>query len=116
MVAVMAPTNAKYVVREGKFGQGPEVKMGFIRHEDKDYPVHILTPDIPSYFKQRDFIMKEINLQFMPACHIGKLSEIPQKFLASADWTPVLFLRDSMAAPPIPLRTIVSDLNTKDKN
>jgi hypothetical protein len=107
VVVVLAPKGARYRVRTGRDRiSGNELHVGFMTVEDREIGLQVLKPVVDSYFEQTK-LCDANRIRLVDPVHIGKLSEIPQAYLAAEDLLPMIFLRDNMSDEYLNLRGAV---------
>lgn len=115
VVVVMVPNEAKLVVRECSEGPFKGVRMATMQipesesREAKEIPLAFCQKDYGNYFQQRK-MMTEMGGNFAPPAHIGLIQDMPQKLTMSADFYPLLFLRDAPHEIALDLRASAQNI------
>ena len=116
MVLVLAPEGATYRVREGVDRvAGKPLHVAFIAMGEREIGLQVLEPATKSYFDQR-LVCRHNQIRLIEPAHIGRVSEIPQTYLAQEDLLPLLFLRDDMSEAFLHLRKAMASQLTKEIN
>lgn len=111
VVLFMVPVNVKFRVRQNaKTG----AKINLIKVGNQELALQVTNdPNVKSYIDTERFVTSHGGKMVQPS-HIGKLSEINQKFFQTLDFEPLIFWADDMTEPFLHLRGYMRGKSIKE--